>query len=126
MHFVFFLVFLCLAVAINAGRLIGRRLFGSSTQKMDYSNVATTVFSPLEYGTVGLSEEDAETKYGADNIEVYHSYYKPTEYFIPQKSYENCYLKAITLASGDKKVVGLHYVGPVAGEVIQGFAAAVK
>lgn len=113
-------------VAIHAGRLIARRLFGGETQKMDYADVATTVFSPLEYGCVGLSEEAAVRKYGEDNVEVYHAYYKPTEFFIPQKSVRHCYLKAVALRDGDQKVVGLHYVGPVAGEVIQGFAAALK
>ena len=32
--------------------------------------VATTVFTPLEFGTVGLSEEKAIEAYGEDNIEV--------------------------------------------------------
>lgn len=93
---------------------------------MNYDNVATTVFTPLEYGAVGLSEEAAIEKHGEDNIEVYHAYYKPTEFFIPQKSVRHCYLKAIALRSGHQKVLGLHYLGPVAGEVIQGFAVALK
>jgi len=113
-------------VAIHAGRLLARRLYGGETQKMDYIDVATTIFTPTEYGCVGLSEEAAIAKFGDDNVEVYHAYYKPTEFFIPQKSVRYCYLKAIAFASGDQKVLGLHYVGPVAGEVIQGFAAAVK
>ncbi|XP_004518826.1 thioredoxin reductase 1, mitochondrial isoform X2 [Ceratitis capitata] len=113
-------------VAIHAGRLLARRLFSGSTQFMDYTNVATTVFTPLEYSCVGLSEEVALQKYGEENIEVFHGFYKPTEFFIPQKSVRYCYLKAIAERSGDQKVLGLHYVGPVAGEVMQGFAAAVK
>lgn len=113
-------------VAIHAGRLLARRLFTDSTQLMDYIDVATTVFSPLEYGCVGLSEEAAIKKFGEDNIEVYHAYYKPTEFFVPQKSVRHCYLKAVAKREGDQKVVGLHYVGPSAGEIIQGFAAAVK
>lgn len=36
----------------------------------DYINVATTVFTPLEYGCIGYSEEDAITKFGPENIEV--------------------------------------------------------
>ena len=32
--------------------------------------VPTTVFTPLEYGCVGLSEEAAVQCYGSDNIEV--------------------------------------------------------
>ena len=33
-------------------------------------NVATTVFTPLEYGAIGYSEEDAIAKFGEDKIEV--------------------------------------------------------
>ncbi|XP_034839961.1 thioredoxin reductase 1, mitochondrial-like isoform X1 [Maniola hyperantus] len=113
-------------VAIHAGRLLARRMFGGSSQQMDYENVATTVFTPLEYGCVGLSEEVATDRYGADNLEVYHAFYKPTEFFIPQRNIRNCYLKAVALRDAPQRIVGLHFVGPVAGEVIQGFAAAVK
>ncbi|CAK9820445.1 Thioredoxin reductase 1, mitochondrial [Anthophora plagiata] len=113
-------------VAIHAGRLLARRLFGNSTEQMDYINVATTVFTPLEYGCVGLSEEAAIAIHGEDNIEVYHAYYKPTEFFVPQKDVSQCYLKVVALRGGDQKVLGMHFVGPNAGEIIQGFAAAVK
>lgn len=113
-------------VAIHAGRLLARRLFGGATQLMDYDNVATTVFTPLEYGCVGLSEEQATQRYGADNLEVYHAFYKPTEFFIPQRNIRNCYLKAVALREAPQRILGLHFVGPVAGEVIQGFAAAIK
>lgn len=93
---------------------------------MDYENVATTVFSPLEYGCVGLSEEQAIAIHGEDNVEIYHAYYKPTEFFVPQKSPAHCYVKVVTLRTGEQKVIGMHFVGPHAGEVIQGFAAAIK
>jgi thioredoxin reductase (NADPH) len=113
-------------VAIHAGRLLARRLLGESTELMDYVDVATTVFSPLEYGCVGLSEEAAIAKHGEENVEIFHAYYKPTEFFVPQKSVRYCYLKTVALREGDQRVVGLHFLGPAAGEVIQGFAAAVK
>jgi pyruvate/2-oxoglutarate dehydrogenase complex dihydrolipoamide dehydrogenase (E3) component len=45
--------------AIMAGRLLARRLFNKETEIMDYRNIATTVFTPLEYGACGYSEEDA-------------------------------------------------------------------
>ncbi|XP_037869128.1 thioredoxin reductase 1, mitochondrial isoform X8 [Bombyx mori] len=113
-------------VAIHAGRLLARRMFAGATQPMDYDNVATTVFTPLEYGCVGLSEETALARHGADKVEVYHAFYKPTEFFIPQRNIRNCYLKAVALREAPQRILGLHFVGPVAGEVIQGFAAAVK
>lgn len=54
-------------VAIHAGRLLARRLFAESSAIMDYADVATTVFTPLEYACVGLSEEDAIKKFGKRN-----------------------------------------------------------
>jgi len=80
----------------------------------------------LEYGAVGLSEEAATERYGEEKIEVYHAYYKPTEFFIPQRNITHCYLKVVALREGEQKVLGMHFIGPMAGEVIQGFAAAIK
>ena len=67
-------------VAIKAGTLFAQRLFGGGTEKMDYVNVPTTVFTPIEYGCCGLSEEDAEKKFGADNLNVYHIQFQPLEW----------------------------------------------
>ena len=57
-------------VAIQAGKLLARRLVGADDKLTDYVNVCTTVFTPLEYGCCGLSEEDAIQQYGEGNIEV--------------------------------------------------------
>ena len=46
--------------AIKAGMLLSQRLFSNSKVLMDYVNVPTTVFTPLEYGCVGLAEEEAK------------------------------------------------------------------
>merc|ERR1719183_979650 len=40
-------------VAKVAGKKVVRRLFKGDLKAMDYTNVATTVFTPLEYGMVG-------------------------------------------------------------------------
>lgn len=58
-------------VAIKQGQLLARRLFGKSNVKMDYYAVPTTVFTPLEYGSIGYSEEEAFEKFGYKNIEVF-------------------------------------------------------
>ncbi|XP_071446970.1 thioredoxin reductase 1, mitochondrial [Hetaerina americana] len=112
-------------VAIQAGKLLARRLFTGSSKRMDYVNVATTVFTPMEYGCVGLSEELANKQF-PDNIEVYHAFYKPTEFAIPQKDASACYIKVVCLLKEPHTIVGMHFIGPQAGEVIQGFAAAMK
>ncbi|XP_022109677.1 thioredoxin reductase 2, mitochondrial-like isoform X2 [Acanthaster planci] len=113
-------------VAIKAGKLLAHRLFGGKLEVMDYEQVATTVFTPLEYSTVGLSEEDAIERYQEDNLEIYHAFYKPLEYTVPDRSSDQCYMKAVCLREGDQRILGLHIVGPYAGEIIQGFAVAIK
>ena len=67
-------------VAIRAGQLLAQRLFGGGTAVMDYDLVPTTVFTPLEYGCVGASEEQAIAEHGADNVEVYVAASKPLEW----------------------------------------------
>eukprot|EP00850_Spirogloea_muscicola_P020120 SM000207S06195 [mRNA] locus=s207:180141:183542:- [translate_table: standard] len=121
-------------VAIKAGVLLAKRLFGGSKIAMDYNTVPTTVFTPLEYGCVGLSEEVAADTYGAENIEVYHSYFKPLEWQVNHEAKDGvmhrednvCYSKLITNLLDNERVLGLHVVSPNAGEVTQGFAVALK
>mmetsp|Transcript_5734 Transcript_5734/g.10348 ORF Transcript_5734/g.10348 Transcript_5734/m.10348 type:complete len:632 (+) Transcript_5734:186-2081(+) len=113
-------------VAIHAGRHLARRLFGGSTKPMDYRNVCTTVFTPLEYGTVGYSEDDALEEFGKENIEVYHKFFVPLEWSIsPTRGEHQGFCKAI-VDKHTNRVLGLHYLGPNAGEVMQGFGTAMK
>ncbi|NXI71406.1 TRXR2 reductase, partial [Anseranas semipalmata] len=112
--------------AIAAGKLLARRLFGQSSELMDYDNVPTTVFTPLEYGCVGMSEEKAVQCYGADNIEVYHAYYKPLEFTVAERDATQCYMKMVCSREREQRILGLHFIGPNAGEVIQGFALGIK
>ena len=68
--------------------MLARRLYAGATARMDYHLVPTAVFSPLEYGCTGLSEEDAISQYGEDSIDVYHQAFfslRPT-FFFPQTS----------------------------------------
>ncbi|NXX93375.1 TRXR3 reductase, partial [Centropus bengalensis] len=113
-------------VAIQAGRLLARRLYGGSSTKCDYINVPTTVFTPLEYGSCGLAEERAIEEYGKQNLEVYHSLFWPLEWTVPGRDNNTCYAKIICNKLDNNRVIGLHILGPNAGEVTQGFAAAIK
>jgi len=113
-------------VAIQAGRLLARRLFGGKSLKCDYVNVPTTVFTPLEYGSCGYSEEQATEKFGAENVEVFHQSFTPLEATIPHKEENHCFTKVVVHKADSNRIVGMHYLGPNAGEVIQGFGIAFK
>ena len=114
-------------VAIMAGKLLARRLFGGGAEAMDYEKVPTTVFTPLEYGAVGLSEEDAVARFGAAAVEVFHSYFSPLEWTIVESRPQGkCYAKLIVHKADSNRVVGFHILGPNAGEITQGWGAAIK
>ena len=110
--------------AIFAGKLLAERLFAYTSQEMDYKNIATTVFTPVEYGCVGLSEDQA--KIDVPYHTVYHKYFQPLDdALLHDKPSDECYIKVITEPK-EGKVVGIHYLGPHAGEVIQGLAVAMR
>ena len=114
-------------VAIQAGILLANRLFGKSNEPFDYHNVCTTVFTPIEYACVGLSEDDAKEKFGEDNIEVYLREFLPLEWSISMsRNHHNSFAKVIVDKTPDENVLGIHYVGPNAGEVMQGYGVAIK
>jgi thioredoxin reductase (NADPH) len=146
-------------VAIRAGKLLAQRLMrgvlptegaapqqlpphasssspSSSPLVMDYALVPTTVFTPLEYGAVGLSEEEAAAAFGADGIDVYHSAYDTLELSVAHRADADglplppqCYTKMVVTradSSHGERVLGLHVLGPHAGEVVQGFATALR
>jgi len=113
-------------VAIKAGVLLAKRLYGGSTIPMNYKFVPTTIFTPLEYGAIGFSEEDAVAKFGADNVEVYHTFYKPLEWTVAEREDNTCYLKVVCNKADNERVIGYHVLGPNAGEVTQGFGVAIR
>lgn len=111
-------------VAIKAGRLLSERLFNNKADaKMNYSNVATVIFSHPPIGTVGLSEEEAKAKYG-DDMKVYRSNFVPLYYALSDHK-QRTYMKLI-VAGENEQVVGIHMLGRDADEMMQGFAVAVK
>ena len=85
-------------------------------------NVPTTVFSQPNLGTVGLPEDEARKKHG--EVEIYRATFRPMKNTI-SGSAEQTMMKLV-VAKSSQKVVGLHMVGPDAGEIVQGFAVAIK
>jgi len=111
--------------AILDGRLLAGRLLNVHKQLMDWTNIATTVFTPLEYTSIGLSEDEVIQKYGDGNFRVYAHPFRPLEWeYLGRERDLEGYVKLLT--DMDDKVIGLHYLGPNAGEVGQGWAIAFK
>ena len=112
-------------VAVKAGRQLSERLFNNKADaKLDYTDVATVVFSHPVIGSVGLTEEKAIAKYGAENIKVYKSSFTPM-YMALGDNRQPSTMKLVTLGE-DEKIIGLHGIGYGVDEMVQGFSVAIK
>ena len=109
-------------VAIAEGHALADRLYAPSGRSVSYDFVASTVFSQPNLGTVGLTEAEARAKHGA--IDIYKSAFRPMKHTISGRD-ERTLMKLVVDRASDR-VVGVHMVGPEAGEIIQGFAVALK
>ena len=110
-------------VALAEGTVLAHHLFGASDKPVpDYELVPTAVFSHPNVGTVGLSEEQARKRWGA--VQIFKSKFRPLTNRLTTEA-ENILLKLV-VATDSRKVVGVHMVGPEAGEMIQGFAVALQ
>lgn len=114
-------------VAIAAGRRLADRLFGGEPRaRLEYDKVPTVVFSHPPIGTVGLTQQQAEEKYGAENIRVRQASFKSMFYVFNAPENKVRTGMKLVLAGQEERVVGLHLIGPSSDEMLQGFAVAVK
>lgn len=109
-------------MAIAEGQAVAETLFRDNPTMPDHSGVPTAVFSLPNIGTVGLTEEDARRQYSA--VDVYRSDFRPLKHTL-SGSQERTMMKLVVDRASDR-VLGCHMVGPDAGEIIQGFAVALK
>lgn len=113
-------------VALGEAMVVVDQLFGPAAGKkprnMSYEFVPTAVFTHPNIGTVGYSEADARAKFG--KVTVFRADFKALKHTL-SGSTERTLMKLLVEDATDR-VVGLHMVGPDAGEIVQGFAVAMK
>jgi glutathione reductase (NADPH) len=109
-------------VATAEGTIFARNLYDNRSEKVSYDDIPTCVFSQPNLGTVGLTEAEARERHGA--IDVYKTSFKPMKHTMTG-SEEKTFMKLLVDKATDK-VIGVHMIGPDAGEIIQGMAIAIK
>ncbi|MBH2019209.1 MAG: glutathione-disulfide reductase [Burkholderiales bacterium] len=113
-------------VALAEAMVVVDALFGPPAGKkprgMSYDFIPTAVFTHPNIGTVGYTQAEAAGKFG--KISVYRSDFKALKHTL-SGSTERTLMKLIVEDATDR-VVGLHMVGADAGEIVQGFAVAMK
>lgn len=95
---------------------------GKAPRRMGYDLIPTAVFTTPNIGTVGDTEAEARAKYG--QVRVFRSEFRALRHTLSGSS-ERTLMKLVVDSASDR-VVGLHMVGAEAGEIVQGFAVAMK
>jgi len=109
-------------VAIREGQAFADTVFGGKPSVVDYSCVASAVFSHPPLAGVGMTEGQARNKLG--QVKVYTSDFRPMKNVLAGRNERSLY-KMVCDGATDR-VVGIHMIGPEAAEIMQAAAIAVK
>ncbi|MEH6592995.1 MAG: glutathione-disulfide reductase [Halioglobus sp.] len=109
-------------VALGEGMAFAREQFNNMEASIEYDFIPTAVFCQPNIGTVGFTEDEARAEFG--HIRLFKSTFKPMKHTISGRD-EKTFMKLIVDKKSDR-VVGIHMMGPDAGEIIQGMAIALK
>ncbi|MEZ4325790.1 MAG: glutathione-disulfide reductase [Polyangiales bacterium] len=110
-------------VALAEGTAIAKSLFGGERVRPDYHLVPTAVFTQPPVAAVGLTETQARAEHG-DDVLVFRSSFRPMKAILAGSS-DRALMKLVVQRSTDR-VLGCHVVAPDAGEIVQGFAVALR
>ena len=111
-------------VAVAAGRALADRLIGGHPDaKFDDSAIPSVVFAEPPLGMVGLTEQQARARHG-DAVSAHSGRYTPLQWMVAGRS-EQSVVKLVCVGD-DRKVVGIHVLGPGSDELLQGFAVALQ
>lgn len=113
-------------VALGEAMVVVDHIWGATAGKaprsMAYDLIPTAVFTHPNVGTVGLTEAQARKQF--DRVTVFRSEFKALKHTL-SGSTERTLMKLVVDTATDR-VVGLHMVGAEAGEIVQGFAVALR
>jgi glutathione reductase (NADPH) len=109
-------------VALAEAIALVEHLYGDGRRDVDYALIPTAVFTNPNIGTIGVSERFARKNF--DRVSVYRSEFRPLRHTL-SGSTERTLMKLVVDDATDR-VIGLHMVGADAGEIVQGFAVAMK
>ncbi|MEH6492700.1 glutathione-disulfide reductase [Halopseudomonas sp.] len=110
-------------VALAEGMALARRLYKPEDYvPVDYNDIPTAVFCIPNIATLGLSEEDARA--AGHKLRIFESRFRAMRNTLAGRS-EQSFMKLVVDQQSDR-ILGIHMIGPDAGEILQGLAVAVK
>jgi glutathione reductase (NADPH) len=101
-------------VAIREGHAFADTVFGGTPRYFDHGLIPTAVFTRPEFGTVGLTEDQARAQ---GPVDVYCASFRPMHSLFAGRN-ARALMKLVVCAKTDR-VLGCHIVADGAGEMIQ-------
>lgn len=108
-------------VAIREGTAFVETVFKGNPTPVDHALIPTAIFTQPEFGTVGLSEEEARER---EPVEIYCTSFKPMQQGFAGRS--DRVLMKLIVSRESRRILGCHIVAPGAGEMIQLAGIAVR
>lgn len=108
-------------VAIREAMAFVDTVFRGTPTAVDHKLIPSAVFTQPEFGTVGLTEEEARAQ---EEIEVYCTAFKPMQQSFVGR--EDRVLMKLIVSKATRVVLGCHIVAEGAGEMIQMAGIAIK
>ncbi len=108
-------------VAIREGMAFVETVFKGNPTPVDHDLIPSAVFTQPEFGTVGLSEEEARDQ---EPVEIYCTSFRPMQSAFAGRV--DRVLMKLVVSKATRVVLGCHIVAPQAGELIQLAGIAVK
>ncbi|MBI5681768.1 MAG: dihydrolipoyl dehydrogenase [Deltaproteobacteria bacterium] len=107
----------------QAGIVISNALFPFIKRKADYRVVPWVTYTDPELARVGLTEDEANKKYGCRNVNIFRFYFKDVDRAVIEGQGSGM-IKLVC----DKKnrILGAHILGPKAGELLHEYVLAMK
>ena len=111
-------------VAIAEGQAVADMVFGKQPRKIEYDYVPSAVFARPEVASVGMTEAQANERFGTENIKCDCTTFHPMLYSFSE-SPPSMLMKFVIHQKTDR-ILGLHLVGEHAADIIQGFTISIK
>ncbi len=103
-------------IAIREGHAFADTLFGGKPTLVEHDLIPTAVFSTPEIGVIGMSEAAARDQHG-DDVVIFKTSFRPIRATLSGRD-ERTFMKLVVDGPTDR-VLGVHVLGPDAGEMIQ-------
>ncbi len=108
-------------VAIREGMAFVETVFKGNPTPVDHELIPSAVFTQPEFGTIGLTEEEAREQ---EPVEIYCTSFRPMQTAFAGRA--DRVLMKLVVSKQSRRILGCHIVAPHAGEMIQLAGIAVK